>query len=122
MANGTPESLKVVLGNVCIATSSNPTRKTPKLRAARPGSEEAYYMLAAFCFDLTRKVKYIFDATKEFGIYADPAFKQRALAATEAINDSSLTTWKQRAELAETLMHEMYDATSSDYAELGGKP
>jgi hypothetical protein len=115
-------SLDKTLGNVCVACSNTPTKRSPKLATVNWNSEEGFYLLATYCFDLARKMKYLFDATKEFGADADPAFKARAFQATNDINSTSLTSWKQRAQLAEDLLHEMYDATADAYVGMGGQP
>ena len=77
-------------------TSNVPTKRTPKLASVAPNSEEGFYLLATYCFDLTRKMKYLFDATKDFGAFADPAFKARAFQATDAINSPNLNVFGNR--------------------------
>jgi len=68
------------LGNMCIAVDRWPQQHTPKLASVEPGSVEGFYMLAAFVFDLSRKMKYLYKATSEFGLQGDPAFAQEVRA------------------------------------------
>ncbi len=60
-------------------------------------------MLAAFCFDLSRKVNYLFQATRDFASQADPALARLMMDDNNAINEDGLT-WEQRARIAEQIM------------------
>ena len=77
-------------------TSNVPTKRTPKLSSVAPNSEKRFYLFATYCFYLTRKMKYLFDATKYFRAFAYPAFKASAFQATYAINSPNLNVFRNR--------------------------
>ena len=54
-----PNDIQVKLGNVALATNNHPRGKTPKLESVGHDPDERFFMLATFCFDLSRKLKYI---------------------------------------------------------------
>jgi hypothetical protein len=102
MSNGSP-SVETAIGNLAITTERSVTRQTQKLDSVSVGSPESYYMLAAFCFDLSRKVNYMFRATRDFALQADPELAQLMIEDNDAINQEGLT-WEQRARIAEQIM------------------
>jgi hypothetical protein len=102
MSNGSV-SVETAIGNVAIISERSVTRQTQKLDSVSIGSPESYYMLAAFCFDLSRKVNYLFQATRDFASQADPALARLMMDDNNAINEDGLT-WEQRARIAEQIM------------------
>ncbi|MDQ3208897.1 MAG: hypothetical protein M3Q37_09875 [Gemmatimonadota bacterium] len=100
--NGRP-SVETAIGNIAVVAEKSTTRKTEKLKSVKIGSPESYYMLAAFCFDLSRKVNYLFRATRDFAPEADPELAQLLIEDNNAINEDGLT-WEQRARRAEAIM------------------
>ena len=67
----------------------------------------ATHMLAAHTFDLTRRMGYLFWATKEFGLHADPSLARRV----KRINEQASTLAKERKyeQLCELLGQEVHD-------------
>jgi hypothetical protein len=53
------------LGNMALATDNHPKGATPKLASVGQDVDERFFMLATFCFDLSRKLKYICLALRE---------------------------------------------------------
>ena len=102
MSNGST-SVETAIGNLAVTTERSVTRMTQKLDSVSVGSPESYYMLAAFCFDLSRKVNYMFRATRDFALQADPELAQLMIEDNNAINQEGLT-WEQRARIAEQIM------------------
>ncbi len=49
-------ALNTKLGNVALATNNHPRGKTPKLESVGHDPDERFFMLATFCFDLSRKL------------------------------------------------------------------
>jgi hypothetical protein len=94
---------ETALGNLAIISEKSTTRTSRKLDAVKPRSDDAFFMLAAFCFDLSRKMNYFFRATREFGLEADPDLARLVLEDNEAINANGLT-WEERARAAEAIM------------------
>ena len=74
------------LGNIALGTDNHPKGATPKLESVGQDVDERFYMLATFCFDLSRKLKYICLALKEHWPDADPEFAKRILQDNEHIN------------------------------------
>jgi hypothetical protein len=72
----------------------------------KPGSEEAFYLLATYCFDIQRKLECMYKATRAFARKGDPALARQLLADERRINAPGLT-WKQRALRAEARMLEL---------------
>ncbi len=103
MSHNGRDSIETAIGNIAIISEKSTTRKSKKLKSVKIGSDEAYYMLAAFCFDLSRKVNYLFRATQEFAPKADPELAQLFMEDNEAINEDGLT-WEERAKRAEAIM------------------
>lgn len=103
MSHNGRESIETAVGNIAIISEKSTTRKSKKLKSVKIGSDEAYYMLAAFCFDLSRKLNYLFRATQEFAPKADPELAQLFMEDNEAINEDGLT-WEERAQRAEAIM------------------
>ena len=83
----------------------------------KPGSEEAFYLLATYCFDLQRKMEYLYRAARVFGLRGDPAFARDLLNDERRINRAGLT-WKQRAQQAEARMLELQREIGREHLEL----
>ncbi len=63
---GDIDQVKSTLGALCAASDSPMRKTTKKLESVEAGSVEAFYMVAAYCFDLQRKMEYICKATLDF--------------------------------------------------------
>ena len=94
-----------------------PPRRPAPPRPVKPGSEEAFYLLATYCFDLQRKFEYLFRATRKFALKGDPALARELLRDEQRINANGLT-WKQRAMRAEARMLELQKAIGPDHLRL----
>ena len=103
MSHNGRASVETAIGNIAMATEKSTTRKSEKLASVKVGSPESYYMLAAFCFDLSRKVNYLFRGTRDFALEADPELAQVLIEDNDAINEPGLT-WEERARRAEAIM------------------
>jgi len=108
---------ETALANIAIIAERSTTGKTPKLDAVDIHSDEAYFMLAAFCFDLSRKMNYLFKATQEFGLQGDPELAQQFIEDNDAINRSGLS-WEQRARTAEAIMRRSVEELAEQHQRL----
>jgi hypothetical protein len=72
----------------------------------RPNTEEGFYLLATFCFDLERKMEYLYRATRAFALQGNPAIARELLADQESFNVEGLT-WKERAKRSEARLREL---------------
>jgi len=104
------------LGNMALGTDNHPKGATPKLKSVGKDPNERFFMLAAFCFDLSRKLKYICLALKENWPDADPEFAKRVLEDNEFINPSSGTrlSWAEMATRAEEVMKDLWQETRKE--------
>ena len=100
--NGRP-SVETAIGNIAVISEKSTTGSSAKLDSVKVGAPESYFMLAAFCFDLSRKVNYLFRGTRDFALEADPELAQQLLEDNDAINEPGLT-WEERARRAEAIM------------------
>jgi hypothetical protein len=112
------EAVKGALGNLCIIVDGSQQHETRKLDSVEPGSVEAYYMVAAFCFDLARKLDYVFKATKAFADHADGDLAREVKADYDVLYDRRVKTWKERAERAEEVLLRLYDEVAKDHDRL----
>jgi hypothetical protein len=101
------DEIKATLGALCGLGDTPVRRLSPKLNSVEPGSVEAFYMVATFCFDLQRKLEYMCKATLEYESRMDSGLAREILADNEALQAEGLS-WKQRAELAEEIMLRLY--------------
>lgn len=109
------------LGNMCLIIDGNQQHEEPKLRSVDPGSVDAYYMLAAFCFDLNRKLHYLFKATREFARegHTDRAMANEVKRDNDYMyDDPSVKTWKERAERAEKVLLRLYNEIHEEHEKL----
>jgi len=99
----TPRELKLIqqaLGDIAAFTDVIPHHQEDKLKVGSP--EDFLYMLATFCFDLSRRMEYLWMATKRFADQGSPALDRRVLKDNRAINAPK--TWKERARIAHDIM------------------
>lgn len=108
MGYGTP------LGTICLAINTWPRRTTPKLASVEPGSKDAYYMLASYCFDTARKLEYVFKATRRFALEADPALAARIKHDNEEIATAG-REWKAIAEATERILLRLHGEIEQDH-------
>jgi hypothetical protein len=112
------DGVKRALGTICLDVDGSQQHETPKLKSVEPGSVEAYYMLAAFCFDLARKLDYVFKATKAFAEYADRGLASEVKDDYDYLYDRRVKTWKERAERAEEVLLRLYNEIAKDHEAL----
>jgi hypothetical protein len=70
--------------------------------------DERFYMLAAYCFDLSRKLKYISLVLKDFFPDGDPVVARTVLRDNEYIDPGNVS-WEVSARRAEEVMLRLYD-------------
>lgn len=109
------DAIKRALGSICLIVDGSQHHGTPKLASVEPGSVEAYYMLAAFCFDLARKLDYVFKATKAFAEHADADLAREVKKDYDYMYDLGVETWKERAERAEKVLLRLYNEIAKDH-------
>ena len=115
------EAVQRALGNICIVVDGNQQHTGPKLESVEPGSLEAYYMLAAFCFDLNRKLHYIFKVTREFARegHTDTVVAREVKDDNDYMyDDPRVTTWKERAERAEEVLRRLAKEIHKEHNDL----
>lgn len=96
-------SAERAIGNLCMISERSVTHRSPKLAEVEPGSPESFYMLATFCFDLSRRMNQLYKATRALARAAEPELASEILRDNEAINKAGMS-WQQRAEAAEQIM------------------
>ena len=115
------------LGNMALGTDNHPKGATPKLASVGQDVDERFFMLATFCFDLSRKLKYICLALKEHWGDADPEFAKRVLQDNEHINPGpGALSWEEMAQRAEDVMKGLWqeiqhEGFEQNLRELAGK-
>jgi hypothetical protein len=110
-------SVNSALGAMAVVVDRIPTMTKNKLLGIKPGSDEAFYLLAAYCFNLSRKLEYFFLAAKEFGLDADRAVVQRLQRDRDELARAG-SEWREIAEKEEELMRRLYDDIKNDYETL----
>jgi len=115
------------LGNMALGTDNHPKGATPKLASVGQDVDQRFFMLATFCFDLSRKLKYICLALREHWEDADPEFARRVLQDNELINPGpGSLSWEEMAQRAEDVMKGLWqeiqhEGFEQNLRELAGK-
>ena len=102
------------------APRRQPRRRVPSADAGgpvRPGTDEGFYMLATYCFDLQRKMEYLYKVTRAFALQGDPALARQLLEDERQINGGKLS-WKERALRAEARMLELQEEIGAEHRQL----
>ncbi len=110
-------SANSALGAIAIIADDIPKMDSNKLKGIKPGSDEAFYLLAAYCFNVSRKLEYFFLAAKEFGLDADRAVVQRLKRDKDELARAG-SEWRAIAEKEEELMRGLYGEIKNDYQTL----
>lgn len=98
------------LGAIALGTDNHPRGLTPKLASVGDDPNERFFMLATFCFDLSRKLKYVSLALQEFYKDAPPEFAKKIRDHERFINPKpNPISWEEMARRAEQVMKELYD-------------
>ena|SRR2546422_2816587 len=110
MANGKSVTA-AQLGAIALGTDNHPKGLSPKIDSVGTDPDERFYMLATYCFDLSRKLKYISLALKDFMESADPDLAARIQHENDIINpaDDPNLPWRDRAHRAEDLMKKLFN-------------
>jgi hypothetical protein len=98
-------------GAMALGSDDHPRGLTPKLGSVGDDPDERFYMLATFCFDLSRKMKYISLALQEFYEDAPPEFALKIRRHEQYINprpEDRFISWKEMAERSEEVMKELW--------------
>lgn len=106
--------IEAVLGTLSAGTQPPPTRRTGKLASVEVGSPESFYLLATYCFDLSRKLEYLSKVARPFASQIPPELAHEILEDTDAINAKGLT-WQERAEAAEKIMLRLHHELADDH-------
>ena len=110
--------MTTALANIALGTDNHPKGATPKLESVGQDVDERFYMLATFCFDLSRKLKYICLALKEHWPDADPVFAKRILQDNEFINPGpGSLSWEEMAIRAEEVMKALWQEIQHEHFE-----
>jgi len=110
MSNGITYTTSAKFGILALVTDNHPKGATPKLASVGDDPNERFFMLATFCFDLSRKLKYICLALQEHWGDADPAFAKRLLRDNNYINPGPpRLTWAEMAPRAEKVMLDLWE-------------
>jgi hypothetical protein len=91
--------------------------QTPTDVPVKPLTEEGFYLLATYCFDLERKMEYIYRSTHAFALKGDPALAKELLNDERTINVPGVT-WKQRSMLAEARLRALYRQIGPEHMRL----
>ena len=112
--------LSRTLGAMALGTDGHPRGLTPKLESVGTDPDERFYMLATFCFDLSRKLKYITLALQEFYKACPPEFAKRIRDHERYINPKpDMISWEEMARRAEQVMKEMFaEVQKTGYPEI----
>jgi hypothetical protein len=103
-----------VLGTLSAGTQPPPRGRTGKLDSVEVGSPESFYLLATFCFDLSRKFEYLSKVARPFADQIPPELASEILDDSQAI--SAALTWKDRATIAESIMLRLHDELGDENA------
>ncbi len=94
------------LGIIALAANNHPKGLSDHFPTDQ---DERFFMLATFCFDLSRKLKYISLALSDFYGDADPKFAARIQADERYINPKpEAISWEIMAHRAEEVMKRLY--------------
>lgn len=119
MSNGGRTATPGQLGVIALAADDHPRGVTPKLESVGTDPDERFFMLATFCFDLSRKLKYITLALQEFYRDAPPDFARMIRDHNRYINPKpDPVSWEEMARRAEEIMKQLHaEVQRTGYAE-----
>jgi len=107
------------LGMMALGTDDHSRGLTPKLASVGDDPDQRFYMLATFCFDLSRKMKYICLALQDFYSECPPEFAKKIRDHERYLNprpEENFITWQEMANRAEEVMKELWsEVQSKDY-------
>jgi hypothetical protein len=94
--------------------NGGPKGFTSKLGSVEVGSPDSVYMVAAFCFDVMRRLQYMYKLARPYADQIPPNVAQEILADHDAINADGLS-WQQRAETAEQIMLRLHNELAGQW-------
>jgi hypothetical protein len=100
--------LSVILGN------GGQKGLTRKLTSVEMGSADSVYMVAAFCFDLFRRMQYMYKLAQPFAELIPPESAREILADHESMNAEGLS-WRERAERGEEIMLRLHAELAEEW-------
>jgi hypothetical protein len=109
MSNQTASAAQ--LGMMALGTDDHSRGLTPKLASVGDDPDERFYMLATFCFDLSRKMKYICLALQDFYSECPPAFAKKIRDHERYLNprpEANFISWEEMANRAEEVMKALW--------------
>ena len=114
--------IRRALGTLCIVVEGSEHKKRGKLESVRMNTLDTFYMPAAFCFDLSRKMDYIYLAMREFVEDANTDIAKRVLNDNGKAYKDNLT-WEESAQETErvflNVLREIHDEHERLLARLG---
>ena len=115
MSNG---DMQKALGSLSLVGDKPVKTFSPKLQSTEPGTDnDPLYLALTYCFDMMRRMEYIFIATKGFALQGDPELARQIRADNRILNEDG-PTWKQRAEAAETIMLTLFGKIETEHNDL----
>lgn len=116
MSNGATTAR--VLGTISLIGDRPVKLNSPKLQSTEPGTDnDLIWLVATYCFDLQRRMEYVFKAAEDFAIHADPDLAREIQADSRSLNEEGLS-WKQRAQRAEAIMIRLYNEVETRHETL----
>ena len=100
-------NLEALLATLYAVPRPPPKGYTDKMASVTVGTPEAFFMLATYCFDLTRKLNYLIKVARPFAEHIPADLAAEILEHNDAINAQGLT-WEARAKIAQDIMLGLY--------------
>jgi hypothetical protein len=111
----TEESLRLVKSVLAtIPDQGGPKQHTAKLDSVTVGQPDSIYMLAAYCFDLTRRLQYLAKVARPLVDHIPPDIAREIIADNERINEDGIS-WEERARRAEEIMIRLHREAGSGW-------
>lgn len=106
-------TIEAVLATLSGASQPPPRGLTKKLDSIQVGSPESFYMLATYCFDLSRKLEYLSKVSLPYAEHIPPAIAREMLEDTERISAADVP-WEERAKAAEEIMLRLHEEIGAE--------
>jgi hypothetical protein len=104
--------IRSALGTLCLIMDGSHHMQRPKLESVDLNTLETFYMPAAFCLDLSRKLDYVFIAMRGFADDADRDLARRLLGDNREVYKGD-ASWEEAARDTERVflevLREIYD-------------
>jgi hypothetical protein len=106
-------TIEAVLGTLSGGGQPPPRGLTKKLEAVQVGSPESFYMLATYCFDLSRKLEYLSKVSLPYAEHIPQEIAQEMLEDTKRISAADVP-WEERAKAAEEIMLRLHEEIGAE--------